>query len=94
MYNEKKFKNEVKSYYEKVNINIHDKTMLKECCHCVCLSVILLDFIFKVGTKYNLQVFLGKYKHFVKEKVVCKFNNDELEVSPNKSDESDESDVD
>ena len=68
--------------------------MPKEGCHCVCLSVILLDSVFKMGIKYYPQVFLEKYKHYVKEKVVGKFNNDELEVSPNESDESDEYDVD
>ena len=68
--------------------------MPKEGCHCVCLSVILLDSVFKMGIKYYPQVFLEKYKHYVKEKVVGKFNIDELEVSPNESDESDEYDVD
>lgn len=68
--------------------------MPKEGCHCVCLSVILLDSVFKLGIKYYPQVFLEKYKHYVKEKVVGKFNNDELEVSPNESDESDKYDVD
>ena len=75
-------------------MNFHDNTMPKEGCHCVCLSVILLDSVFKMGIKYYPQVFLEKYKHYVKEKVVGKFNNDELEVSPNESDESDEYDVD
>ena len=95
MYDErKKIKNKIKSYCEKINTNFHDNTTPKEGCDCAYLSVILLDSVFKMGISYYPQVFLEKYKHFVKEKILGKFNNDELEVSPNKSDESDESDVD
>ena len=38
--------------------SIHDNEMLKENSHCICLSVILTDHVFKMGKNYYLQVFL------------------------------------
>ena len=38
----------------------------KEVFHCICLSVILIDF-FRIGNNYYPQVFLEECKYFVKE---------------------------
>ena len=49
VYNEKKFKNKIKPYYDKINTNFHDNRMPKEGYH---LSVMLLDSVFKKGKNY------------------------------------------
>ena len=39
----------MKSYDSKINTYFHDNGVLKECSHGVCLSVILINSVFKVG---------------------------------------------
>lgn len=78
----------------KINTNYHDSEMPKKGCHCVCLPVISLDYVFKSVKNYDPQVFLEGYEYFVKVKIMGEFINDELEISSKQSDEYDESDVD
>ena len=40
--------------------------MPKEACHCVCLSVTLIDSVFKMGKKYYPQIFLEECKYLKK----------------------------
>ena len=40
----------------------------KEGSQCICLSVILLDSVFRIGGKYYPQVFLEEFKHIAQEK--------------------------
>ena len=54
--------------------------MPKEGSHCICLSVTLIDSIFKIGKTFYQKVFLEEYKCIVKEKK-------DLDISPNYSDE-------
>lgn len=49
--------------------------------------MVLIDFVFKLGENYLLQVFWKEYKYIVKE--VTRHVNDELEIFSNDSDESD-----
>ena len=44
-----------------------------------CLSVILIDYIFKTGNYYP-QVFLEECKHVVKEKKMSKYIIDDIEI--------------
>ena len=67
--------------------------MVIEGCHCVCLSVILIDSVDKMGKYYYQQRFLEERKYNIKEINMSRFINDELEVSCDESGESDESDV-
>ena len=46
-YSNKYLKTKIKSYDEKVNRNFYNDKMPKEGPHCICLSVILIDFVFK-----------------------------------------------
>ena len=46
--------------------------MPKEGSHCICLSVILIDFVFKIGKNYYPQMFLEECKYIVKEKEVTR----------------------
>ena len=49
LYNEKYLKTKVKSYDRKINTNFRNDKMPKEGSHCICLSVILIDSVFKMG---------------------------------------------
>ena len=41
--------------------------MPKEDSYCICLSVVLIDLVFKINKKYYPQVFLEEYKYIVKK---------------------------
>ena len=86
-YNKKYLKTKIKSYEANINTNFHNEKKSKEGFHCICLSVILIDSIFKIGKTYYPQVF---YKHIFKEKEVTRHITEDLEISPHDSDESDE----
>ena len=60
--------------------------IFKEDSHCLCLLVILIDFVFKMGKNYYQQVLLEECKYIVKEKKISKFITDELEISSDESD--------
>ena len=83
MYNEEYLKTKIKSCDGKITKNFHANGVSKEGSHYTCLSVILLDSVFK----YYPQVFLEEYKYVVKENKMTKFINYELEISSDDSDE-------
>ena len=59
VYNEKYSKTKIKSCHgSKKNISFNDNGIPTEGSHCVCLSVILIDFHFKVSKNYYPQSFL------------------------------------
>ena len=58
VYNEKYFKTKIKSYDGSKKICFNDNGIPTEGSHCVCLSVILIDFHFKVSKSYYRQSFL------------------------------------
>ena len=68
VYNEKYLKTKVKSYNEKINTNFHDNKIPKEGSEFTCLSVILIDSVFKTGKNYYAQVFLEEYNCVVKKR--------------------------
>ena len=47
----------------------------------ICLSVVLVDSVFKVNKNYYLQVFLEECKYFIKGKEVTRHITEELEIS-------------
>ena len=57
VYNEKYVKTKVKSYNGKINTNVDNKTR-KEGSQCICLSVVLIDSVYKKDENYYPQVFL------------------------------------
>ena len=61
--------------------------MPKEGSHCIYLSMVMIDSVFKMNNSYHL-VFL-ECKYVVKEKNVTNYT-EELKVSSDDSDESDE----
>ena len=66
--NEKYWKTNVKYYEGKINTNCHNNGIPMEGCHGVCLSVILIDSVFKMGKNYYPRVFLEELKNIVKKK--------------------------
>ena len=55
--------------------------MPKEGSQYICLSVILLDSIFRTGKNYYPKVFLEECKYFIKEKKIHKYIIDDVEIS-------------
>ena len=58
VYNEKYLKAKTKSYNGKINTNFHDNKIPKEGNQLICLSVILIDSVFRTGKNHYPQVFL------------------------------------
>ena len=52
VYSEKHLKAKRKSYDEKVNTNFHNDKIPTEGSHCICLSAVLIDFVFNMGKSY------------------------------------------
>ena len=48
------FDSEPLSCEVKIKTNFPEDGMSQECSRCICLSVILIDFFFKIGKKYYL----------------------------------------
>ena len=78
--NEKYLKAKIKSYNGKINTNFHNNKIPKEDSHCICLSVILIDSIFRTVNFYS-QLFLEECKFVVKEKTISKYIIDDIEIS-------------
>ena len=54
LYNQKYLKTKVKSYDGKINTNFRNDKMPKEGSHCICLSVILIDSVFKMRMYFRI----------------------------------------
>ena len=61
--------------------------MQKEGLHCNCLSVVLINSVFKMDKNFILKYFQENIKKIVKEKEMNKYINEDLEISSD-SDES------
>ena len=57
VYNEKYLKAKIKSYNGKINTNFHNNKIPKEGSQFICLSVTLIDSVFRTGKNYYPQVF-------------------------------------
>ena len=68
VYNDKYLKAEIKSYNGKINTNFHDNKITKEGSNLICLSVILIESVFRTGKNYYPQVLLEECKYNAKEK--------------------------
>ena len=79
VYNEKYLKTKIKSYNGKINANFHNNKIPKEGSQCICLSVILINSVFRTGENYYPQVFLEECKYDVKEKNMPECLTDNIE---------------
>ena len=68
------------------SINFHNNKMWKYGSQYICLSVILIDFVFKMGKNYYPQ----ECKYIVKEKQMTRHITEELKISFNESNKSNE----
>ena len=71
----------MKSYNGKINTNFHNNKIRKEGSQLICLSVILIDSLFRTGESYYPQVFLEEYKYVIKAKKIPKYISDDIEIS-------------
>ena len=79
VYNEKYLKAKIKSYNGKINTNFHSNKIPKESSQCICLSVILIDSVFRTGKNYYPLVFL-ECKYIVKEEKIPECITDKIEI--------------
>ena len=82
VHNKKYLKAKIKSYNGKVNTYSHDIKIPKEGSQFICLSVILINPVFRTGKNYNPQVLFEECKYVVKEKKVPTCIIDNIEISP------------
>ena len=75
----KYLKAKIKSYNGKINTNFHDNKIPKEGSQFICLSVILVDSVFRTGKNCYPPVFLEECKHVVKEKKIHKYIIDDID---------------
>ena len=69
MYNEKYLKDKINFYNGKISTNFHNNKIPRQGSQCICLSVILIDSVFRTGKNYYPRVFL-ECKNDVKEKKI------------------------
>ena len=81
VYNEKYLKAKIKFYDGKINTKFHNNKTPKKGSQFICLSVILIDSVFRAGKNYYPQVFLKVCKYVVKQKKIPKFIIDNIEIS-------------
>ena len=67
-YNKKYLKAQIKSYNDKIKTNFHNNEIPKKGSQCICLSVILIDSVFRTDDNYYPQRFLEECKYVIKEK--------------------------
>ena len=58
----------------------------KEGSYCICLSVILIDSVYRKDKNSYLEEFLEECKYAVQEKKMSKFITDDIEISSDDSD--------
>ena len=66
----------MKSYEDKINTSLHHDGTLKESSHCIYLSVIVIDSIFKISNN----CFQKESKYIIKEKKMSKYISDDIEI--------------
>ena len=81
VYNEKYLKAKTNFYNRKINTNFDNNKIPKECSQFICLSVTLIDSVFRTGKNCYPKVFLEKCKNIVKEKKFPKYIIDDREIS-------------
>ena len=82
VYHEKYLKAERKSYNGIINTNFYNDKIPEEDSQFICLSVILIDSVFRTGKSYYPQVFLEECEYVVKEKKIPNYIIGNVEISP------------
>ena len=80
VYNKIYIKAKVKSYNGNINTSFYNNKIRKADSQYICLSIILLDSVFRTGKNYYLQVFLEKCKYAAKGKKIPKYIIGDIEI--------------
>ena len=81
IHNEKYLKAKIKSYNGKISTTFHNIKIPKEGSQCVCLSVTLIDSLFRADKNYYPRVFSEEFKYVVNEKKIPEYITDDIEIS-------------
>ena len=74
-------KAKIKSYNGKINTNFQKNKIPEEGSQCIFLSVILIDFVFRIGNNYHPQVFFEEFKYVFKENKMPEYITNDIEIS-------------
>ena len=80
VFDEKHLKTKIRSCNEKIKTNFYNNKIPKEDSQCICLSVILIDSLYRKNENYYPQVFLEECKYVLKEKKMRKYITDDIEI--------------
>ena len=98
MYNDNYIKTKIKIYNISINTNFQGNKVPEDNEYCICLSIILLDFVIKTDNDYYPQIFLEECKYAAKKKKIINTINKELDLhesdDESDNDKSNESDKD
>ena len=83
--NQNCLKNKVKSYEGKIITNFYDNGIKTDVSHCICLLIVLIGSVFKIGKNNYLQLVLEEFKYTFKEKNIDNYTDDEFEISSDDS---------
>ena len=89
VYNEKCLKAKIKSYNRKIKTNFYNNKIPKEGSQFICLSIILIDSVFRAVENYYSQVFLEECKYVAKDKQMPEFITYNIKFSSDDSDQKD-----
>ena len=81
VHNEKYLKAKIKSYNGETNTNFYNNKIPKEGSQLICLTVILIDSVFRAGKNYYPRVFLEECECVGKEKKMPEYITDDIEIS-------------
>ena len=87
VYDDKYLETKIKFFEEKLNTNFHDHKAPKEGSQHICLSVNLVDSIFRLGKKYYPHLFLKEFKYVIKESKMSKYIHEVIEICSDESNE-------
>ena len=90
----KYIKTKIKTYAGSIITNFHNKKMPKEKAPCKCLSIIMIDSVFKANEKYYPEPLLEECKYIQENIKIENYINDDLEDSDSDSDSNNEAESD
>ena len=90
IYDEKYIKTKVKTFNSVINTLSSGDEIPKEKIHYVCIPAVCIDSILRVDKENYPEVYLEQCKYKIKKKELVSFIDDEVNLSSNNSDDSDE----
>ena len=92
VYNEKILKTKLKSCGGSINIDFNCDKVSKEDSLCICQSVIVIDYVYKMNKNYYPQVFLEECKCKLKEKQITRYITEDIGIFSSSDDDDDSKD--